>query len=70
MSSLMDQGRNMALFIRVFHVLLGAVLAYAGYQYTQGVKLPASFYNILVVLGSLAVLYHGFKLLQLLNIVN
>jgi hypothetical protein len=56
--------------VRIFHILLGMLLAYAGYQHSQGKKLPNSFYNLLLVLGLGAVAYHGFRLAQLQGLIN
>ena len=61
---------NYWMYIRIFHILLGSLLAYAGYQHLQGKKMPDSFYYLLLVLGSGAVLYHGYRLLQLQGLVQ
>lgn len=66
----MSQGKNAVIGVRLFHILLGAVLAYAGYQHSQGMKLPKSFYTTIMVLGLGAILYHSYRLLQLLGYVN
>jgi len=57
-------------YIRVFHILLGALLLYIGIQHFRGIKTPKSFYYLIIVLGSGAVVYHGYKLLTLLGMMN
>jgi hypothetical protein len=66
----MDHSRNYWTAIRVFHILLGSLLAYAGYQHSQGKKLPNSFYQLILALGLGAVAYHGYKLAQLQGLIN
>lgn len=49
-------------YVRIFHILLGAMLTYIGVQHFRGEKTPRSFYQLIIVLGALAVVYHAYKL--------
>lgn len=50
--------------VRLFHVLLGALLVYAYYQHSQGNKLPESVFTLFLILGLSAIVYHSYRLAQ------